>query len=153
VVQGELVTDGSGSATITAPYKVMVADYAVEARIQVVRVVTAPANYFDIFAKKTADKDGYRAGANGLAMKAPFRGFAQVTTDSLGQFNQIDFFPGADWNTYRVEVSGNAASLFFDGTRVSLATSTATRFLSNGPIGLESAEVALRVSSFTIMAL
>jgi len=46
-----------------------------------------------------------------------------------------------------------AGVLVLDGRRGSMAKSTATRFLSDGPIGLESAEVALRVSSFTIMAL
>ena len=80
--------------------------------------------------------------------------YAQVAVDSIagGQFQQIDYIPGSRWHTYRIEVQGDEAILFIDGTQISRSISPENA-LSQGPLGLNSRGLELRVSSFSITAL
>jgi hypothetical protein len=160
VVQGQLESDSSGSATFTIPYRLSVTDYAVEVRIQIVRSVPPYGGYYEIVAPKLPGKDGYHAGV--LDLKAPGpRPFgdhpqSQVYFDSSGdsaQSNGIpqDYEPGSGWHTYRVEVRGNEASLLDDGTQIGSASSQQTDVLSNGPIEFNCALVILRVSDVRIL--
>src|SRR5437763_8751177 len=62
IVQEQLESNSSGSATFTIPYRPAVSDYAVEVRIQVMRSVPPHGGYFLISAPKSPGKDGYHAG-------------------------------------------------------------------------------------------
>src|SRR6266487_6262713 len=50
VVQGQLESDTSGSATFTIPYRLSVTNYAVEIRMQIVRSVPPYGGYYEIVA-------------------------------------------------------------------------------------------------------
>ncbi len=65
----------------------------------------------------------------------------------------IDYEPGFQWHTFRVEVQGNEARLLVDGVQIGHASSNQTDVLSNGPIGLMSQLIVLRVSSIRILTL
>jgi hypothetical protein len=162
VVQGQLESDSSGSATFTIPYRPSVSDYAVEVRIQVVRSVPPHGGYFLISAPKSPGKDGYHAGVLGLEGSAPRPNGAhpqsQVYLDPTGDISPgsgfpKDYEPGSGWHTYRVEVRGNEASLLDDGVQIGSASSQQTDVLSNGPFAFSSELVILRVSSLRILTL
>jgi hypothetical protein len=162
VVHGQLVSDSSGTATFTIPYRPTVSDYAVEVRIQIMRSVPSYGGYYQIVAPKLPGKDGYHAGV--LDLKAPGpRPFgdhpqSQVYLDpyadmSPGSGIPQDYEPGSEWHTYRLEVRGNEASLLDDGTQIGSASSQRTDVLSNGPIELSCARVILRVNELRILTL
>ncbi len=65
----------------------------------------------------------------------------------------VAYYPGSGWRTYRVEVQGNAVRLLVDGVQIGSASSEQTDVLSNGPLGLSSELVILRVSSVRILTL
>jgi hypothetical protein len=162
VVQGQLVSASSGTATFTIPYRPAVSDYAVEVRIQIIRSVPPYGGYYEFAAHKLAGKDGYHAGV--LSLKAPgphpfgSHPQSQVYLDPSGDMNQgsgmpHDYEPGSEWHTYRVEVRGNEASLLDDGTQIGSASSQQTDILSNGPIAFNCALVILRVNDLRILTL
>jgi hypothetical protein len=162
VVQEQLESDSSGSATFTIPYRLSVNDYAVEVRIQVVRSVPPHGGNFLISAPKSPGKDGYHAGVLDLKGSAP-RPFGTHPqshvyldpTDDMpaGSGIPMDYEPGSGWHTYRVEVRGNEASLLDDGVQIGSASSQQTDVLSNGPIVFSSELVILHVSSLRILTL
>ncbi len=162
VVQGQLESDASGSATFTIPYQPTVTDYAIEFRLQIVRSVPPYGGGYEIVAPKLSGKDGYRAGV--LDLKAPGpRPFgdhpqSEVFLDPYSDAAQgsgmpQDYEPGSGWHTYRVEVRGNEASLLDNGTQIGSASSQQTDVLSNGPIEFSCALVILRVSDLRILTL
>jgi hypothetical protein len=162
VVQGMLVANSSDPATITIPYRSAVADYAIEVRLQIVRLLQTNGGYFSIFATRAADKDGFQAGVSDLKGTEPrpngSHPQAQVFIDPMGSMPQgsglpIDYEPGFQWHTFRVEVLGNEARLLVDGVQIGNASSEQTDMLSNGPLGLTCALVVLRVSSLRILTL
>jgi hypothetical protein len=60
VVQGQLESDSSGSATFTIPYQLLVSDYAIEIRLEIVRLLSEiGGSSFTIFATRSPGKDGY----------------------------------------------------------------------------------------------
>lgn len=158
VVGGQLETNSLTNTSIVVPYRPVVANYAIETRVQFARVLVNIHNGFIIYADDQPGKDGYEAQMYQFALREPSLpppGYADIATDKLDMsagFQQIDFVPATNWHTYRIEVQGNQATLFVDGTWVSRSTSTLNA-LSNGPLGLQSMGFALRVSSFTITAL
>ena len=95
---------------------------------------------------------------NNLALREPDLpppGYAQVAPDQLdgsSGFQQIDFVPGLNWHTYRIEVQGNGVRLFIDGVLISHSYSL-EKALSTGPIGMTSLGFILHISSFRITAL
>ena len=162
IVQGQLESDSSGTATFTIPYRLSVTDYAVEVHIQIIRSVPPNGGYFSISAPKTTDKDGYQAGISSLEGSGP-RPFgdhpqAQVFLDpyvysALGSGIPQDYEPGTGWHTYRVEVRGNEVSFLDNGTQIGYASSQRTDVLSNGPIKFSSKLVILRMCALRILAL
>lgn len=162
VVQRQLETDSSDPATIIIPYRPPVTDYALEIRIQIVRLLRQNGGYFSIFATRAPGKDGYQGGVSNLKGSEP-RPFgdhpqAQVFIDPFssmapGSASPIDYEPGSQWHTYRVEVQGNEVRLLVDDVQIGRASSEQTEVLSNGPIGLSSELLVLRVSSLRIIAL
>ena len=162
VVQGQLVSDSSGIATLTIPYRPTVSDYAVEVRIQIVRSVPPYGGYYEIVAPKLPGKDGYHAGV--LDLKAPgphpfgLHPQSNVYLDPYGDTARgsgipQDYEPGTGWHTYRVEVRGNEASLLDNGTQLGSASSQHTDTLSHGPIEFDCTLVILRVNDLRILTL
>ncbi|HEX6553093.1 MAG TPA: family 16 glycoside hydrolase [Ktedonobacteraceae bacterium] len=162
VVQGQLESNSSGSATFTVPYRPTVSDYAVEVRIQVVRSMPPYGGYFLISTPKSPGKDGYHAGVLDLKGSGPrpfgqhpqSHAYIEPTGDmSPGSGIPQDYEPGSGWHTYRIEVQGNEVSLLDDGVQIGSASSQQTDVLSNGPIAFSSELVILRVSSLRILTL
>ncbi|SRR6266566_134642 len=161
IVQRQLESDSSGTATFTIPYRLSVTDYAVEVHMKIIRSVPPNGGYFSISAPKTTGKDGYQAGISNLEGSGP-RPFgehpsAQVFLDpyvtALGSGIPQDYEPGTGWHIYRVEVRGNEVSFLDNGTQIGYASSQQTDVLSNGPIKFSSKLVILRVSTLRILAL
>jgi hypothetical protein len=163
VVQGQLESDSSGSAEFTIPYEPFVSDYAIEMRLEIVRLLSQTgASSFDIFAIKATGKAGYQAGVSNILGSAPHPMAAhpqsQVILDpfnysGLGNGLPNAFYPRSGWHTYSVEVRGNEAIFLVDGAQICSASSQLTNVLSNGPLGLSSQMIVLRVSSVRILAL
>ncbi|MHB8597045.1 MAG: family 16 glycoside hydrolase [Ktedonobacteraceae bacterium] len=156
-VGGQLVTNSLTTTSIVAPYRPTVANYAIEARVQIAQMLVNIHNGFTIYADDEPGKDGYQAQIYQLALRgagmAP-PGYIDMATDKLiiSTFEQHDYQPGNVWHTCRIEVVGDQATLFVDGTQNSVSI-TQEDAISNGPIGLTSWGFALRVSSFVITAL
>jgi hypothetical protein len=162
VVQGQLESETSGSATFTIPYQLAVTDYAVEVRVQMVRSVPPYGGYYVIVAPKLPGKDGYQAGILDLKPPGPLlfgaHPQANVYLEPYGDTEQgsgipQDYEPGAGWHIYRVEVRGNQASLFDNGTQIGSVSSKQTDVLSNGPIEFSCEHVILRVSDVRVLTL
>ncbi len=162
VVQGQLETDSSGSATFTIPYRPPVSNYAIEIRLQIVQLLSQiGGSSFAIFATKAPGKDGYEAGVNTILGTAPHPMAAHpaslVSLDpsddtAPGSGLPIAYYPRPGWHIYRVEVRGNEARLLVDGIQVgNSARSERAKVLSNGPLGLSSELLVLRVSSVRIL--
>lgn len=157
---GHLLVESVAETSIKAPYRPATPNYAIEARIQLVRILKPSANFYFIFAENAPGQDGYKAGAIGLTAPVngasnAYAGYTQAAPNSLDisqGFNSSDFVPGFDWRTYRAEIQGNELSFYVDGVRIS-STYTTKPALSTGPLGLQSMGLALRVSSFTITTL
>lgn len=163
VVQGLLESDASSSSTFTIPYQPQVSNYAIEIRMEIVRLLSQiGASSFDIFAIKAPGKAGYQAGVSNILGSVPHpmaaHPQAQVILDPFeysagGNGLPNAFYPRSGWQTYRVEVRGNEAIFLVDDAQVSSASSQQTDTLSNGPLGLSSQMIVLRVSSVRILAL
>ncbi len=162
IKQGQLTTQSDDPVAITIPYTITIPNYAIEARVRIVRLLHRDGGYFSIFTKPTTNKDGYQAGVSDLkgTEPRPNGSHAQVhafidpmSSMAPNSFEPVDYEPHFDWHTYRVEIQDNQASIFIDGTSESTANSIRTDTLSNGPISLGSAMVVIQISDVTITAL
>lgn len=162
VMQGQLVSNSSGTATFTIPYHPTVSDYAVEVRVQMVRSVSPYGGYYAIVTPALPDKDGYQAGIQDLKPPGP-RPFgdhpqAQTFLNPSSDMNPgsgipQDYEPGSGWHIYRVEVRGNEVRLLDNGTQIGRASSQRTAMLSNSPIKFMCVLVILRISELRILTL
>ncbi len=162
VMHGQLEVNAQAMAAIVIPYKLTMTSYAIEVRIQVVRLLHENGGYFSIFAQKVPGRDGYQAGVSDLKGTGPrpngSHPQAQVFIDptsstTAGTGMPIDYEPGWQWHTYRVEVQDNQARLLVDDVQIGTASSNKTDILSNGPIGLSTEQTVLRVSDLRVIAL
>ena len=64
----------------------------------------------------------------------------------------IDYEPGFQWHSYSIQVRGNVAQLLDAGSLLVFASSNVTDTLSNGPLGIISSQVVLRISSLRILS-
>ncbi|SRR5581483_5558245 len=163
VTQEYLQTDLSDNLSLTVPYKPDVPNYAVEFDLQVVNV-PRDGGYFMLTADNIpGKKDGYQARVLGLLGPNPHNAathpLAEVAIDPLEDakddvnYPAIDYEPGPNWRTYRVEVRGESVFFLVDGSRVSRSASAKTSQLSNGPIRLICGLAILRVKNFRISSL
>lgn len=156
-----LQTEPMDNLSLTIPYQPKVPNYVVEARLQIVHVAGDGGNIL-IRADKQPGKDGYRAGVLNLLstsvrpngshpqVQAVIDPFGSMDRDS---FEVMDYEPGTQWHTFRIEVSGDRASLLIDDKSISDAISTKTDTLSDGPIHITGSKVILRLSSIRITTL
>lgn len=162
VMRGQIETNTNGSALLTIPYQPSVSNYAVEVRLQIVRLLSSHGgSFFSIFASKAHGKDGYQAGVSNLvdSVTRPFgthpqsQVFLDPSGDTVpGSGLPSANYPGFGWHTYRVEVQDKQARLLDDGVQIGIASSQQAT-ISNGPLGLSSGQVVLRVSSIRILTL
>ncbi|HVB61123.1 MAG TPA: family 16 glycoside hydrolase [Ktedonobacteraceae bacterium] len=162
VVQGMLQGDSSNvnGISITAPYIPKVANYAVEARIRVVRLILKNGGFYSIFATQQPGKDGYQAGVSDLKGPGPrpngSNAQLQIYIEPFSHTNAFhpnDNDPKTLWHTYQVNVQNGIAALYVNGIEFTSVYSTVTNNLSNGPLGINCGLVVLQVSSFRIIAL
>ena len=160
IVQGHLETDIGGPATFTLPYTPTVANYALEIRIQIVRLLSENAGYFSLSAPELPGKNGYDTGISGMEGTKPrpngAHPSAQVNLKPAyaaiqGTGLPIDYEPRFVEHTYRVEVQDNQVSLFSDDVSLVSASSNQTDSLSNGPSAFKSDQLILRISSLRIV--
>jgi hypothetical protein len=139
----------------------MVANYAIEFRLQIVDVPESR-GFLTLSADSAAGKDGYVATIFNLLKPGPHTsGLAPQLTTLINPENHMDtedaqvrdYDPGSIWKIYRVEVSGPHVVFIIDDTRLSQAVSTKTDTLSQGPIHFLCGGVVLRISNFRIVAL
>jgi hypothetical protein len=148
-LRGMLVSDGTGGSLdqVLAPYDTRdLADYAVEARIRVIRA--AP---------------GWASGVLGLAVRGSTAGGGYLGLVRNGDEVAIresgggliaegqSFVPDAAWHTYRLEVDGNAVTFLIDGGRV--ATVLDNRFLTGGLTGLVDYSYQIEVDTYRVLRL
>lgn len=155
--QGQLQGDSTQEISITAPYKPATANYAIEARIQVVRLLHASGGSLSVFARQGRGTTGFQAGVSRLLKPGP-RPFGLnpqiqifLEPSARDNFYTNDYDPQTQWHTYRVEVQGRSATLVVDG--IGLTTVNSTQTLSTGPLGISCGAVVLRVSNFRVIAL
>ncbi|MDQ2903680.1 MAG: family 16 glycoside hydrolase [Ktedonobacteraceae bacterium] len=162
VMHGQLEVNAPAMASIFVPYRLTVTSYAIEVHIQVVRLLHENGGYFSIFTQKVPGRDGYQAGVSDLKGTEPrpngSHPQAQVFIDptsstTTGTGMPIDYEPGWQWHTYRVEVQDNQARLLVDDVQIGTASSDKTDVLSNEPLGLSTEQTVLRVSDLRIIAL
>lgn len=163
IIGGQLgiENDSSNTETLIIPYRPTVANYAIEIRIEIVRLPQEGGNW-EFFAQKQPGKDGYQADVFSL-YGTEARPFGQhpsavvnidpISDTSAGTGLPIDYEPGFNWHNYRIEVRDNSAKFLDNGSQIGYANSMTTDALSNGPLGLSCTSVVLRVSSLRILSL
>lgn len=129
VDNGTLHFDGTGASTLIAPVQVTTSDYAIEAKMQLVREGVTTDFSTDAVGllfrangpedvSQLGEQPGIQAGYLGTPAGTTRLHLAIIgTVDNYPSFvkNSPDFVPGTDWHTYRIEVRGNNLSLYIDG--------------------------------------
>ena len=158
VLNGMLLNDGSNNDRtnwIAAPYEpgvADIADYAVEAEIQ---LVTEPSCVtFGVVAREKYQA-GVRLAWNPFPctheMSYVYGDEAMIGLVEGGDIAAIDYTRDMEWHTYRVEVKGNTIKLLIDGA--SIVETADNRYLTGGKVGLWSADGQVSVRSFRVIAL
>ncbi|WP_203994825.1 hypothetical protein [Virgisporangium aurantiacum] len=147
VLRGVLVNDGtSGSLKpLLAPYDTeQLADYAIEAKIRVVRGGGC-CRVFGLAARRGT-------GGGGYAGVVRWDGATLISEndDNILEYGE-PFAPESEWHTYRLEVDGNVVTFLVDGAK--LKTVTDNRHLTGGLTGLISAEYQLEVATYRVLRL
>ncbi len=158
VVGEVLQNDGGEERSVTVPYQVVVSDYAVEYRLQV--VPSQASGFCDFAAAPTPDRYGYIADLSPIstAPHAPSSTQLSIFLDPQPADQVImyhDFSPGSDFRTYRIEVRGPSAKLYVAQASFGTVTAESDRAqtLSGGPLTLTCSGVIGRVASLALYAL
>lgn len=167
VSNGQLQSDGTdgnghfGLDAISPPYRPSTANYAVEARIQVVNSVYGLGQCYVGIRGRVQNPstspsyvgDGYFLGFNG-GYNAAMVAFESLNNAPNGGFDALqsqNFTPGFEWHTYRVEFRGNQMTLFIDGKLIAQVTDS--RLPTTGILQLEDGFCPANVSSFQVFTL
>jgi hypothetical protein len=165
-VQGKLLRySGDAASDVLSPYRVVRANYALEATIRLVGFKDtglSESRGFGILLRSSGAADptentvGLVAGigrgfmgCEGISSQAVFT-TGDTDFTSLKQRN-ASYHPNNAWHVYRVEVRGNAIKLSIDGKVLNSVTTK--RFAGGNFVGLYSLGAQLQVKSFTISAL
>ena len=159
VSNGMLLNDGTNASyytqpTIVAPCQPQVADYAVEATMQVVSALTTSTVYpcFEITVRGVPSSDAWQGYAAGVCpISSVGARIVARDTNNDSPLVSAPFDPGTASHTYRVEVKGTTINLLIDGGLI--LTKNDNRFLSGGQVGLMCFNMQVNVSSFKIIAL
>jgi Domain of Unknown Function (DUF1080) len=147
VFDGALLSDGTASGALAAPYDPGDAgDYAVEAEVRL-----APADCggrpFGVFARSAA-WGAYWAGPDCAGSVGIWGGDGPTPGAAKAE---APFAPGGGWHTYRLEARGTELRLLVDGALV-LETHEA-RVLADGRVGVFSGGEQVTVRRFAVIAL
>ena len=155
LLNGVLLNDGSnggynGRPTLIAPASCQpkTADYAVEAKIQVVQ---SGDNYsgFGINVRgipSSTDEPGYSTYIDPSST-----GGAEISVVGGDVIKSAPFNPGTGFHVYRAEVKGNSITFLIDGSMVLSVVDN--RFISAGEVGLWCANAQIELSSFKLVKL
>jgi len=144
-----LVNDGIHQEllAIMAPYqpgKYNISDYAVEAKIQLVKATGSFSfGMFGIIVRDTG-KGAYNVGFDDV-YRRPSKAII------LPGVAERPYTLNTEWRKYRAEVKGNTIKLFIDDTLQ--LEGIDNRYLSGGQVGLWSGDVVLNISSFKVIKL
>jgi serine/threonine protein kinase len=146
----------SGSDIIWAPHQVGVANYALQAKIQVTS--SAQYCYFGLVGRGTPDNSsgsssykGYVAGIS-AGYDATNAGIAYFPISSSSSIiNEQQYDPGTNAHTYRVEFADNHLTMKIDNAVISRVTDNVS--LDGSLVGLESGNCQLSISNFSIIKL
>jgi hypothetical protein len=162
VVQGQLDVAANDLSHIIIPYQPHIHNYAIEVRLEVVRLLKGEAGSWTIFGQRQTGKDGFQAsvlGVKGTEERiSGSHGQVEIWLDpqtamAPGSGTPNDYDPGFQWHTYTVEVRDNSARLLDNGIQLGYASSVDAYYLSNGPLGLSCQWLEVRVSSIRILSL
>ncbi|HLZ56779.1 MAG TPA: family 16 glycoside hydrolase [Ktedonosporobacter sp.] len=163
VVNGGLQSMSTDNGNALAPYQPAIPNYAITVHFRALQVLHKGGE-FTVIALKTATQDGYYGGVLGIVELGPHPGTAQSqivlspSATSLGKTISVsmsrpnDYHVGDQWHDYRVEVKKDSVEIFDNGTSLGQIY-TVSDAASSGPIGIESNNLAIQVSSYTITAL
>jgi hypothetical protein len=152
---GMLLNDGSTGTRdwLPAPYTPEIDNYAVEAELQLIQPCEAPSGAGIVV--RASDMDGYWTGAMCSGSWNAYRRVGIVVdadwnTYEGGGLDSRDWEPDTEWHTYRVEVEGNAISVYQDDAL--MASAVDNRYLS-GDVGIWSAGMQINVRTFKVLPL
>jgi hypothetical protein len=156
-VSGMMVTDGTGpwqGTGIRAPFEPgEIADYAVEAEIQFVRIGGGADcdPFFGLFGRaEDFPEAGYMAGYI-LPTSCNNPGLGVYERNNRQPLESGPLSPDTEWHTYRVEFQGNVVRLYVDGgLHVEV---TDNKYLTGGQVGLWNRSVEMNVRSFKVIKL
>lgn len=156
-LDGLLFNNGTNPALspLLAPYQPPVADYAVEAIIQVVGLAPPiTCGRLGVLAGAGPDAPG-RGVVGGVRFCLPTSGQPSAASLWLTPMAQPvathPFAPGPHLHTYRLEVKGNQVRLLIDG--VPLLHVTVPGGSVRGKVGLQGQQLRLVISRFLVIAL
>lgn len=157
IIDGKLVTDGTGAGGGNGPTKVApcqlgdIANYAVETKIQATSW-TNDYPTFGITVRGTPSSNGWRGYAAcvgpGFYCVNSGAGLSAVRGNNSAQ---ASFNPGLTVHTYRVEVKDNVINFIIDGGLV--VTLTDNEYPTGSQVGLWCGTMQIEVFSFQVFAL
>ena len=162
VVQGQLDVTANGLSQIIIPYQPHIHNYAIEVRLEVVRLLKGEAGSWTIFGQRQNGKDGFQVSVLGVKgteeRMSGSHGAAQILLDPVtamapGIGIPNDYDPGFQWHIYTIEVQDNSIRFRDNGIQIGYASSVDAYYLSNGPLGLSCQWLEVRVSSIRILSL
>ncbi|GCE07638.1 family 16 glycoside hydrolase [Dictyobacter aurantiacus] len=157
-----LQTDLGENRSLQIPYTPTTSNYSVEYRVQIVSV-PKDGGYFMLNADPATGRDGYQAHILNLLTPTQhgyathplseivIEPFEHEMDDASPQV--LDYVPGNQWHTYRVDIRGERALFYIDGHGVSRASSAKTNSLSQGPIRLVCGKAILNIGPIRVLSL
>lgn len=149
-LNGMLVNDGTGTSTIVLPYKVPVADYAVEADVQIIGM-NGPVS---LRGRMTERQGGYAGSLLHNIVGTAFLEYYDVC-DYQGcahhTLTQTTYTADSVFHIYRLEMRGNDIRLLVDGTP--LVEAQDNRYLTGDQAGLFDGGSQINVRAIRIIAL
>ncbi len=159
VVNGQLVSDGTisdypatGHDAVMAPYQPSTANYAIEAKIQIINSLNKCR--FGIRGRVQAGDSfltGYSIGVDTEQGGILIGSFPSHSFDWLAKLASKIYTPDLAWHTYRAAFKDNQISLFIDGNDVLQVTDNT--YVNSGQIGLGNSTCQINVSSFKVIQL
>lgn len=149
---GTNTTSESSGPTLVAPCQPGVANYALEAKIQ----VTHPSGCFGLVLRATSGQNGwqgYRAGTCGPDSYPSNTAYIQAYGDN-DPLVKVPFTSNTNVHTYRVEIKDTSIKLFIDGNLIDSTTDNRLLTVASGEeVGLYSVSTQIQVTSFKVTAL
>lgn len=162
VVQGQLEVTANSPSKFIIPYRPTVPNYVVEIRLEIVSLIGGEGGYWTVFGQKQQGKDGFQVGALGIKgseeRMSGSHGEAIIYFDPMAAMGPgvglpDDYDPGFKWHTYRIEVLENSVRLRDNGVSLVYGSSIDSDFITNGPIGLQTERLVLRIASIRVLSI